>query len=336
MRQQFTSRGFAICLSLACLFLTGNVLAEGVTATTIVPLGDCSPGMPGRVINIPANSVTRAMGVLRVGGGTGDFFLRVILGGNAQFATGGLPVAGDLTQTGGSPAANVAIRLVIGGMDGETFVEFIVEINADFTFFPTFTLDTSGWKIRDVDNLLAVGGIITITLATLDGGSRMEIDLGVDTVNWLMIAGDSCPFPRNCAEISELIELSVAGALRSEEMMVARLERVLRRAETIAEIRPRDANSMLADLAEASFAIAAVSDGLDLAEAFECLADGELLLIRPDILTASALDNYVGVRLEDPFSEVTPQTLLNLMGRAIEHKENVMETLISFGFFLIE
>ncbi len=288
--------------------------------------------MPGRVINILANTVTRTMGVLRSGGGSADFFLKVSLGGNAEFATDGLPLAVDLTQTGGSPAANVAIRLVIGGTDGETFVDFIVDITVLFTNLPTFTLDTSGWNIRDVDNLLAVGGIIPITVATLDAGTGMPIDVGVDTVNWLMIAGVSCPLPRNCAEISELIELSVAGALRSEERVVALLERVSSRAETVAEIRPRDANAMLADLAEALIAIADVSDGLDLAEAFECLAEGELLLIRPDILTASALDTYVSSRLEAS-SEVTLQTLLNLMGRAIEHKENAMESLISFGFF---
>jgi len=83
----------------------------------------------------------------------------------------------------------------------------------------------------------------------------------------------------------------MAGALSSEERVVAQLEQSSSRAETIAEVRPRDANSMLADLAEALFAIADVNDGLDLAEANQCLFEGELLLIRPDILTANALDN---------------------------------------------
>ena len=125
----------------------------------------------------------------------------------------------------------------------------------------------------------------------------------------------------------------MAAALSSEESVLARLERVSSRSETIAEVRTRDANSMLADLADASIAISDVNDALDLAEANQCLFAGELLLVRPDVLAASALDTYVSSRLGDPFSEVTLQTLLNLMGRAVEHKENAMESLISFGFF---
>ena len=125
----------------------------------------------------------------------------------------------------------------------------------------------------------------------------------------------------------------MAAALSSEESVLAQLERVLSRAETIAEVRTRDIDSMVDDLADASIAISDVSDALDLAEADECLFAGELLLVRPDVLAASTLDDYVSSRLSDPFSEVTLQTLLNLMRRAIEHKENVMESLISFGFF---
>ena len=181
---------FAICLGLACLFLTGSGLA-GTTATTIINL-DCQPGAPNRVITVPTNSVTRTMAVLRPAG-VGIFSLRVSLGGNALFDGASLPVAADLTQTGGLPAGNVGITIVAGGNDGDTSVDFSVQVTADFTTVPTFTLDTSGWTIRDVDNLLAEGGIITITLATRDGNTGFPIDVGgIDTVNWLNIVG-GCP-----------------------------------------------------------------------------------------------------------------------------------------------
>jgi len=319
------------CLGLACLLLTGNVLA-GTTATTVVELGDCLQGDPDRTITIPANAVTREIILLR--DVNEDLIMRVTLGGGLEFDGSTLPTNGDLTL---SVAAGGVVQatIVAGGADLDAFVDYFVDITTGFSGFPTLSLDTTGWTLRDTINLLAGGGIATITVKTFNAADNSEVDSGIDTVDWLNVAGDNCPPPLTCMDIADLTETSMAGALRSEERVVARLEQVLRRAETIAEVRTRDIDRMLADLADAIDAIEAmdgVNDSLDLAEAFQCLASGELLLIRPDILVASALDTYVSSRLEAS-SEVTLQTLLNLMGRAIEHKENAMESLISFGFF---
>jgi len=90
---------------------------------------------------------------------------------------------------------------------------------------------------------------------------------------------------------------------------------------------------MVADLADALIAIADVNDAVDLAEANLCLFNFPFPDVRADMSVANALDTYVSSRLGDPFSEVTLQTLLNLMGRAIEHKEDAMELFISAGFF---
>ena len=169
---------------------------------------------------------------------------------------------------------------------------------------------------------------MTITIDLRDDFGPVDTD-GVHTVD-LAVLINRCI---QCPDIAEFTETSMAGALSFEERVVSQLERSSSRAETIAELRTRDSDSMVADLGEASIAIADVNDALDLAEANQCLFEGELRVIRPDILTANSLDNYVSSRLGDPFSEVTLQTLLNLMGRAVEHKENAMESLISFGFF---
>jgi len=319
---------FTICLGLACLFLTGNVLA-GTTATTVVELGDCTPGGPNRVITVPANTVTRQMNVVRTN--AQNFIMRVSMGSGLEFATGTLPANSDLTL-GIAGGGTIVVTKVAGGTDGDTSVDFLVDITTSFTSFPRLDLDTTGWTLRDVNNLLAGGGIVTITVKTFDAATNIEFDSGIDTVDWLNIAGASCIPPLTCTDISELTEVSITSALRSEETVVAQLVELLSEAEIIAELRTRDADSMIADLLDASNAIVVVNDGLDLAEANACLDAAELSFTRADMSAASALDSYVSSRL-DAFSEVTLQTLLNLMGRAIEHKKDAMETLISVGFF---
>ncbi len=90
---------FVICLGLACLMLTGNALAGTTTATELKYATEV--GVADTVYTIPAgNTIVRVMAVLRQSA-SGNFFLKVTLGSNAQFATGGLPVLGDLTQTAG-------------------------------------------------------------------------------------------------------------------------------------------------------------------------------------------------------------------------------------------
>ncbi len=85
---------FAICLGLGCFFLTGTGLA-GTTATTVIDLGDCTPGPNNRVITVPANTVTRQINVVRVT--TQDLIMRVSLGSGFEFTTGTLPASTDLS-----------------------------------------------------------------------------------------------------------------------------------------------------------------------------------------------------------------------------------------------
>jgi len=185
---------FAICLGLVCFFLTGTGLA-GTTATTVVELGDCSPGGPNRVITVPENIVTRAMGELLVS----NFFMTVTLGSGFEFATGTLPVTGDLALTTAGGGA-VTISIFNGG-DGDTSVDYLVAIDDSFTSFPTFTLTTTDWTVRDVNNLLAGGGIVPITVETRDLSTGISIDVGTDTVSWLNIAGPGCLSPLSPRQI---------------------------------------------------------------------------------------------------------------------------------------
>jgi hypothetical protein len=73
------------------------------------------------------------------------FFLRLTLSDNAEFAAGGLPVAGDLTQTAGVPSGNVVVTLFTAAADGDTSVEWLVIVGpGNFTTSSTLTVDTSG------------------------------------------------------------------------------------------------------------------------------------------------------------------------------------------------
>ena len=181
---RFRLTWFAVCLGLPCLMLTGNALAGTTTATEVTYAREV--GTINALATIPgAVSMTRALAVLRTGGGPGNFFLRVGLGQNAEFDGTGLPAAGDLTQTGGLPAGNVVVAIPSAPADGDTFVDFLVSITADFMTAPTFTVDASGWVIQDVDNLLGGGGIISATLSTRDSSTGTPFDPGTDTVDWL-------------------------------------------------------------------------------------------------------------------------------------------------------
>ena len=98
---------FVVCLGMACLVLAGNVRAGTTMATELTYAREV--GALGTLYDIPAgNGIGRVMGVLRQAA-SGNFFLRLTLSDNAEFAAGGLPVAGDLTQTAGAPGGNVAI-----------------------------------------------------------------------------------------------------------------------------------------------------------------------------------------------------------------------------------
>ncbi len=142
-----------ICLGLACLFLTGNVLA-GTTATAVINVA-CNPDGANRVITVPTNSATRQMNVLR--GIGGDFFLDVTLHDGAVWGAGALaPVTGSLTF----PRLTVATYtvLLIGAPDGTaTATDAIVVAGGTPTVFPTGTCTTTGLAKTDVNNVLGTG-----------------------------------------------------------------------------------------------------------------------------------------------------------------------------------
>jgi hypothetical protein len=171
-----------ICFAAACFFLTANAFA-GITKVVGGALSYATQaGGPGAVFTVPAQTVTRDMGVIR--GSSADFFLTVTLGGGAQFAAPTLPTAGNLTLT--TPAGGaVTISLLDGGANTDTSVKFFVDITTGFTSLPTLTLTTTGWTIRDTTNTLGTGGTITITVGTSAASTDNPIDVGTDTVNWL-------------------------------------------------------------------------------------------------------------------------------------------------------
>ena len=173
----------AACLGLASFMLTGNVLA-GTTTTTEVTYAR-EVGKDDAIYTLPANTAERAMNVIR--STTQNFTLGVSLSDNAEFATPTLPAAGDLTLTTTGGGA-VTISIADGGANGDTFVLYLVDITTGFTTFPTFTLTTTGWKIRDVDNVLGGGGTLTLTLETRDAASSTVIDPGAETKDWLKSA----------------------------------------------------------------------------------------------------------------------------------------------------
>ncbi len=179
---QLTS--FAVCLSLAWLLQAGNIRASTTTATELSYAREV--GALGTLYDIPAgNGIVRVMGVLRQAA-SGNFFLRLTLSDNAEFAAGGLPVAGDLTQTAGAPGGNVAITIPTAAADGDTSVEWSVVVGpGNFTTFPTLSVDTSAWRIRDVDNVLGGGGTIQATIITRDANTGFAFDSGTDTDDWL-------------------------------------------------------------------------------------------------------------------------------------------------------
>jgi len=147
---------FLVGLTLAYLTLGSNALAGTTTATELTYAREV--GTSSTLYDILAgNSIERVMDVLRPAG-SGNFFLKLTLSDEAEFAAGGLPVAGDLAQTAGTPAGNVTVSLLTAVADGDTFVEWFVLVGpSTFTAFPTLRVDTSGWRIRDVDNVLGGG-----------------------------------------------------------------------------------------------------------------------------------------------------------------------------------
>ena len=188
----------AVSFGMACLILTGTALAGTTTVTEEVTYAR-EVGTKRTIYTIPAgNSIERRMTLLRSGGGPGDFFLTVSLGNSAEFDVVSPPMADDLTQSEGLPAGNATITLAAAVSDGDTSVEFFVALTASFTTFPSFSLDTSEWRVRDVSNVLGEGGTISVTVTTRDSSTGTTIDSGTDTDDWLKSAfGVAVPFALN-------------------------------------------------------------------------------------------------------------------------------------------
>ena len=179
---------FTLCLGLACLLVTGNAVGQTTSADDVSYAREA--GAADVQYTLPAgNLITHTMVVLRVGGGSGNFVLRVTLDAGMEFdgAGGGfvLPLADDLTQTAGAPPDNVIVTLPVAPVDGDTFVDFQVGVTADFSTFPSFTLDpgTAGWTVRDASNTLGGGGTVSATIATRDSNDGSPI--GSDSDGWL-------------------------------------------------------------------------------------------------------------------------------------------------------
>lgn len=116
---------FAAYLALACLILTGSILA-GTTTTEVTYAREV--GEADAIYTLPVNTFTRTLNVLR--SSSQDFIVRISLDNNAEFATGTLPAGGDLTLTIAAGGA-VTISIVDGGTNGDTFVSYFVDVTTD-------------------------------------------------------------------------------------------------------------------------------------------------------------------------------------------------------------
>ena len=117
-----------------------------------------------------------------------DFNLELTLGEGAEFLSGSLPEANDLSLA--VAAGGVMTPTILsGGKDGDTSVTWRVDIGTSFTSFPTFHIDVSGtagtaWKIKDTLNTIG-NGTITVSVKTLDTATGTEIDSGTPSADWL-------------------------------------------------------------------------------------------------------------------------------------------------------
>ena len=122
------------------------------------------------------------MNVLR--GAGADFFVDVTLSDGAVWDATGLPTDFDLTFTTTAPGFYTE-TLLGDPTDSATATYSVVVAIATPETFPTGTFTGTGLAIKDVNNVLAGGGTISITLATRDAGTGNAIDVGTDTDTWI-------------------------------------------------------------------------------------------------------------------------------------------------------
>jgi len=199
---------FVICLGLTCLMLTGSALAGTTTVVAEVNYSR-ETGAAAAVYTLPANTVTRAMNVVR--DATEDFVMKVTLGNGFTFSSVLLPKGADLTLTTASGCVVNASTVLAGGTSGDAFVDFFVDITTACTGFPTFTLTTTQWRVNDVTNVIGAGNTATITMETRDSATNTIFDSGTDSDNWLNgIYGVSIPTAAVLAATTAVVDVAAA------------------------------------------------------------------------------------------------------------------------------
>ena len=185
-----------LCLALACLLLTADALA-GTTSANVKSYAKETAAI-NTVYTLPAlsglnNWITRSMNVVR---GVGQSFNMILtLGQGAEFVSGNLPTALDLSldgTTGGTCGGCVSTSIVSGGKDGDSSVTYLVTVGgtgSGIDAFPTMRFDTTPtagnqWKIKDTLNTLG-NGTIQVTVVTTDSATNIEFDSGTSTADWL-------------------------------------------------------------------------------------------------------------------------------------------------------
>jgi hypothetical protein len=166
----------AVFLVALCGIMVGNAYAQ-TDATEVEYAREV--GEEDAEYTLPMNTVAREMGVLRSMGDS--FVVTVALSDNAEFVSG--VDRDDLSMTG----TNYERASLPGGDvdDKDTEVEFLVEVIMTEVMFPTITINTMGWVIRDVDDVLGGGGSISISVSTRDAGSGIALDPGSESDTWL-------------------------------------------------------------------------------------------------------------------------------------------------------
>lgn len=177
-----------LILVVLCLgVLAGSALA-GTTTTTVVNYAR-EVGAANQIYVLPATTITRNTVVTR--DNTQNFFVDVILNNGARFnaALAGTELA--VTEPG-MVAGDFTITLV-GGTGGanSTTATYLVQVDTTVSgdvptgyLTATFT-PVVGQTIKDVNNVLGGGGIITVDVVTRNAADTVPFDNTSTQCNWL-------------------------------------------------------------------------------------------------------------------------------------------------------
>jgi len=153
--------GFAACLGMTLLLLSGNVMAGITTSHSPLPTYAVQVGGPNVVYTVtPAGSFTRLIQATRnqYAAPNSSFLLRVDLQSGFVFAAGGLPTPADISCVPVSGINQSGVEIYDGGQAGDTYVRYYIPTPAGtgvaFTQ-ATITVKPNPWKIKDVTGYLA-------------------------------------------------------------------------------------------------------------------------------------------------------------------------------------